>query len=131
MLTMGIPIVMAIAGAGVLIYVLSSAQIDDPVTFPFLLAWIGFVGFLAYQMLRMPSVIEWHGDGTVSFLGPARTLRVSISGIQSIRPGGNGLGFLEIRFAGGKLNLLNQFQGFHDFLSRLKIENPDIELRGC
>ena len=131
MLTMGIPIVMAIAGVGVLIYLLSSPQIDDPIALPLLLVWVGFVGFVAYQMLRMPSVIEWNGDGTVSFRGPARTLRVAISDIQSIRPGGNGLGFLEIRFAGGKLNFLNQFQEFHDFLSRLKIENPEVELRGC
>jgi hypothetical protein len=131
MLTMGMPIVMAIAGVGVLIFVVSSAEIAAPVAVPFLLVWVGFVGFFAYQMLRMPSTIEWQSNGTVVFRGLIRSLSVPISEIQSIRPRGNGLGFLEIRFAGGRLQLLNQFDEFHDFLSRLKAENPKVELRGC
>ena len=132
MLTIGVPIFMGIVGVGMLIFVASSVQIEEPAAVPFLLIWVGFVGFFAYRMLQMPSTIEWQGNGAVSFRGPIRTLSIPISEIQSIRPGGNnGLGFLEIRFIGGKLELLNQFDEFHDFLSRLKAENPKVELRGC
>jgi hypothetical protein len=131
MVTMGVPIILGIVGVGALILIATSAQFDDPAAAPLLLIWVGFVGFFAYRMLRMPSTIEWQSNGAVLFRGPILTLSIPISEIQSIRPGGHGLGFLEIRFAAGKLQLLNQFDEFHEFLSRLKAENPKIEFRGC
>ena len=122
---------MSLAGVGTLIFVSSSEHIEETAAVTFLLIWVGFAGFYAYRMLQMPSTIEWLGNGAVSFRGPIRTLSIPISEIQSIRPDGNGLGFLEIRFIGGKLQILNQFDEFHEFLSRLKAENPNVELRGC
>ena len=84
---------------------------------------------MLYWLLRMPSAIEWRGDGAIHFKGPIRTVVVSVSAIESIRP--YGIGFLTLRYSGRKLVLLNQFDEFHEFLWRLRQANPGIQLRGC
>lgn len=79
----------------------------------------------------MPRRIELHEDGRVVFHAPFRTLEIHASEVTSIKPGGNNIGFLVLKHSGGKLHLLNQFDDFHDFLTRLKQSNPSVELRGC
>lgn len=37
----------------------------------------------------------------------------------------------DIVFVSVKIRLLSQFDGFHEFVARLKAANPRIELRGC
>jgi hypothetical protein len=51
--------------------------------------------------------------------------------IESIKPQGGKFGFLVVRTSQGKINLLNQFDGFHEFIIQLKASNPSIEIRGC
>jgi hypothetical protein len=51
--------------------------------------------------------------------------------IQSIKPERSQFGFLVIRHTGGKIKILNQFDGFHEFIADVKGNNPLIELRGC
>ena len=51
--------------------------------------------------------------------------------IESIKPYSSQFGFLIVRTSGGKIRLLNQFDGFHDFILKLKTANPAVELRGC
>ena len=46
-------------------------------------------------------------------------------------PDSGQLGFLTIKTGYGKVRILNQFDGFHEFLLWLKTNSPSIELRGC
>lgn len=92
--------------------------------------WLYALGFLLWA-LRIPRRIELREDGIVVFRGPLRTLEVHASEISSIRPGRYQLGFLVLKHSRGKLQLLNQFDGFHEFLTRIERINPGIEFRGC
>jgi len=101
-----------------------------PGALPALGFFLAFSAFMLYWWLRFPTVIEWHGDGTVSFRGPVRSVRVPIAEIESIRPG-YALGFLVLRYSGKKLQLLNQFDNFHEFIERIRDANRNIAIRGC
>jgi hypothetical protein len=51
--------------------------------------------------------------------------------INSIKPYGSQFGFPQIKTNTGKIRLLKQFDGFHDFLLNLEIVNPTVEIKGC
>ena len=104
--------------------------------------WSGppwFVGFLffaiiggnALWVLGIPHKIMLHQDGTVEFTSVLRSRRIPVREIVSIKPEGTTYGFLVVRTESSKIKLLAQFNGFHDFLTRLKAVNPLVELRGC
>lgn len=129
----GMPILMGLVGAVMVGLGLAGLPGGPPglALVPFTVLWFGFLGFFAFRMLRMPNLIEWHGDGSVSFRSPLRTVRVGVAQIESIRPSRSNLGFFELRYAGKKLIFIHQFDGFHEFLARLEQANPGIELLGC
>jgi hypothetical protein len=95
----------------------------------FFLAVAGFNGY--YWVLLIPHTIEVVDDGYVEFVSLVRKKRVATRDIRSIVPYAGQFGFLTIRTDHGKVLLLNQFDGFHEFLSWLKMNNPSVELRGC
>ena len=39
--------------------------------------------------------------------------------------------FLVVRYSGGSVRLLNQFDGLHEFLTRLEELNPEVTMNGC
>jgi hypothetical protein len=67
----------------------------------------------------------------VEFISLLRRRTVRAQEIRSIKPAGAHVGFLVARTDRGRIRLLAQFDGFHDFLSRLKAMHPGLELRGC
>jgi hypothetical protein len=94
--------------------------------------FLAVAGFNAYfYVLRIPHRIEVTGDGQIEFISMVRRKRVAAREIRSIRPAGGQLGFLVVRTDQGKIHILNQFDGFHEFLAWLKTNNPSVELRGC
>lgn len=110
-----------------------------PALFP---NWTGppwFVGFIflaiiggnALWVLGIPHTIMFLQDETVEFTSVLRSRRIPVREIVSLKPEGTTSGFLVVRTESSKIRLLAQFDGFHDFLTRLKALNWAVELRGC
>ena len=116
---------------GIAMLGVGAVSTESAAVLPFLMVWIAFVGFGGYQTLRMPHTIRWRSDDAIEFESRISLTRTSPAEIRSIKPGGSNIGHLEIRLASKKLLILNQFDGFHEFLSELKRANPDVTLRGC
>ena len=95
----------------------------------FFLAVAGFNAY--YWVLRIPHRISVTEDGYIEFTGLLWRKRVAVRELRSIMPDSGQLGFLTIKTDYGKVRILNQFDGFHEFLLWLKTNNPSIELRGC
>lgn len=127
MQTVGGPAFLFVVGTGLSIVSLADGTPREAL--PLFVVMAAGGGFMFYWWLRFPSTIEWHGDGTVSFKGPVRTVCIPLSAIESIRP--YGLGFLALRYSRKKLLLLNQFDDFHEFIYRLQQAKPGVEIRGC
>ncbi len=82
-------------------------------------------------ILRLPHQIILSPDGMVEFVSLLRRRVVRANDIRSIRPHGTQLGFFMVQTEQGKIRIVAQFDGFHDFLTRLKALHPGVELRGC
>jgi len=95
------------------------------IVFLAILAWNG------YWVFSIPHRILVSETGAMEFQSVLRRWVVTPVEIESIKPQTSHVGFLTIRTARGKIRLLNQFDGFHEFLSNLKRMNPSVELRGC
>jgi len=95
------------------------------------LTWLLMVAWNWYCVLSIPHGISVADTGEIAFqslLGQKSVMPVEI---ESIVPQGSHFGFLTVRTARGKIRLLNQFDGFHEFISHLKEMNPSVVLRGC
>jgi hypothetical protein len=84
-----------------------------------------------YFILSIPHKIKVYETGEIEFVSVLRKKRVMPLEIQSIKPQGSQFGFLMVRTNHGKIKLANQFDGFHEFITNLKVANPSIEIRGC
>ena len=95
----------------------------------FFLAVAGFNGY--FYVLRVPHRIDVTEDGHVEFVSLVRRKRLAARDIRSIAPDAGQVGFFVIKTDQGKICILNQFDGFHEFIAWLKTNNPSVELRGC
>jgi hypothetical protein len=84
-----------------------------------------------YFISSLPYQIKVHGNVEIEFVSLLRRRRFSPMDIVSIQPYGSQFGFLLVKANRGKIKLLNQFDGFHEFIANLKAANSSIELRGC
>jgi hypothetical protein len=107
----------------------ASHGVGPPRAFGILL--LGIVAWYWYWVLSMPHTISVSEPGDVEFIGVTRTRHTTLREIESIKPNSSQFGFLVVGTSGGKFRILNQFDGFHDFILRLKTANPAVELRGC
>jgi hypothetical protein len=98
---------------------------------PVALLFVGVLVVNAAWMLSIPHRMILHQDGTIEFISVLRQRVIRAAEIDSIKPEGTTYGFVILRAGRAKVRLLTQFDGFHDFLTRLKAMNPGIELRGC
>jgi len=87
--------------------------------------------FSLWWILNLPTRITLAADGTVEFISRWRKWTMRAEAIQSIKPEGGHFGIFVVRTDRGKIRILAQFDGFHDFLTRLKARHPGVELRGC
>ncbi len=86
--------------------------------------------YLVY-FLNLPYRITLAEDGTIEFLSLWRRRPVRAQEIRSIKPQGSQFGFFIVQTDRGKIRILAQFDGFHDFLTRLEALHPGVQLRGC
>ncbi len=93
--------------------------------------WLAIVGWYWYWILSLPHKITVSETGEITFISLLRRRSVSGAEIESIRPYRGQFGFLLVRTANRKVRLLNQFDGFHEFIVNLKAINPSVQLRGC
>jgi hypothetical protein len=84
-----------------------------------------------YFVLSIPNKINVYDNIEIEFVSLIRKKRVSPADIESIQPQASQFGFLLIKTSHGKIRILNQFNGFHEFISNLKANNPAIQLQGC
>lgn len=100
---------------------------------PWFIGFLPLFGLLIFflQVALHPYRIVWREMGTVDFVSWARTRSIRPEDFVSIIPDSMQLAQLRIKHRGGSFRLLPQFDGFHEFLTRLKAANPSIELRGC
>lgn len=104
---------------------------DDGPQWLFGIFWLTILGWVWYVVLSIPHRIVVFDDGQIEFVSLARRRRCLPLEIKSIKPEASQFGFLVVQTNKGKIRLLNQFDGFHDFLTNLKSKNPSVELRGC
>ena len=81
--------------------------------------------------LSIPHTIEWQNDGTIDFCSYRGRTKVTPREIESIQPKRGQAAFLVVQTSRKKIVLINQFDGFHEFLVRLETANPAVKLRGC
>ena len=111
--------------------VLHSSHGNGPPRFVGLL-WLFIVSWYWYLVLTIPHTIVVSESGQVAFNSIIRKRLTTMREINSIKPPyGGQIGFLLIKTNTGKIRILNQFDGFHDFVLNLKTVNPTVELRGC
>jgi hypothetical protein len=89
------------------------------------------VGWNAFWLLSFPHRIVVSPTGEVQFISLIRRRATSLSDIKSIKPERGQFGFLMVRTSQRRIMILNQFDGFHDFILLLKSRNPSVEIRGC
>jgi hypothetical protein len=90
-----------------------------------------WAGYYVYQVLVLPSSTSFSPDGRLEFKSTFRQKAVNVNDIQSIKPHGLIPGIFVIRARGNTIKFRSEFDGFHDFVARLQVMNPNIEFRGC
>ena len=92
---------------------------------------LGFALFNAYMWLSFPFEIKVRDDSFIEFRSVFRRTTISPMEVKSVRAKPYALGFVDVVHQGGTVHLLNQMDGFHDFLSTLKSLNPSVKIQGC
>src|SRR5262245_34843079 len=91
--------------------------------------WLGATLFGCYRQMTMPYRIEVTDTGAIHFVGVFRNTTVTFQEIVSVKAfAGN---FVEVKHASGKILMLHQFTGFHEFLTDLKHANQNVQIHGC
>lgn len=124
-------VLLAFAGGGFAIIVLPSLAHAPKAPPPLFGAYFLVIICIAlFSILNLPHRITLAPDGAIEFISILRRRVLRAEEIRSIKPSSH-LGFFLVRTDGPKIRLLAQFDGFHDFLTRLQGLNPRVELRGC
>jgi hypothetical protein len=94
----------------------------------FNLIWLGVLGWFWFNALfRTVYRIDLRGD-MVRFKTLATRKETRFDQIRSIRS--VSVGYVTIRFEGGRVDVVGALDGWHDFVSRIKDRNPAVELKG-
>ncbi len=91
---------------------------------------LGIGLFSSYTWLRFPFEIRVN-DGMIEFRSVVRKTFVPVADIKSMRAKRYTLGFVDVRHAGGTVHLINQMDGFHEFVGTVKSLNPAAKIEGC
>jgi hypothetical protein len=123
------PVLMTVFGLVFLYFIITQPAKGPPL--PFMLFWVAGVSWFFFTVLRIPHTIRVHDGGRIEFVSPLRRWDVPVHEITYVGPERGHIGILIVRSSAGKIRLLNQFDGFHRFLTELETLNPGIEFRGC
>jgi hypothetical protein len=92
---------------------------------------LGVLCFVPYMWLRIAFEIRISDDAKIEFRNIFRTTVVTPAEIKSVRAKRYALGFVDIVHLQGTVHLLNQMDGFHEFITTVKSMNPAVEIKGC
>jgi hypothetical protein len=90
--------------------------------------WLAWVVWAMKRYVTMPHTIEITDDGRIKFVGTFHTTVVAPSAVVSVKAFAGQ--FVYVNHAGGKILLLAQFTGFHEFLTHLKRANSQVSMKG-
>lgn len=116
--------------AGIVVRVVGKLGSEGPPVWAFVNR-LGFALFAAYMWLRFSFEIKVRDDSVIEFRSVFRRTTISPMEVKSVRAKPYALGFVDVVHAGGTVHLLNQMDGFHDFVSTLKSLNPAVKIQGC
>jgi hypothetical protein len=89
------------------------------------------IGLLtSYMWLRFPFEIRVNG-GVIEFRSAVRTTIVPVAEIKSVRAQRYTIGFVDVWYGRGTVHLINQMDGFHEFVCTVKSLNPAAKIEGC
>ena len=89
------------------------------------------IGLLnSYMYLRFPFEIKLIDD-MFEFRSVVRKTLVPVAEIKSVRAKRYTIGFVDVRHARGTVHLINQMDGFHEFVGTVKSLNPAAKIEGC
>jgi hypothetical protein len=115
---------------GIILEVMAKFGSDGSPVWVFVI-WFCVALFVAYMWLRIPFEIKIHDDAMIEFRSVLGRTIISPVEIKSVRAKPYALGLVDIVHQKGKVHLLSQMDGFHDFLSTIKSLNPAIKIEGC
>ncbi len=121
-------IVAVFGGAGGAVMLAHGPKPPSPIFGVILLA---MVALYLLWILALPNRITLSQDGAIEFISVLQRRAVRAQEIVCIRPSNSRLGFFVVSTANAKIRILAQFDGFHEFLTRLQAMNPTVELKGC
>jgi hypothetical protein len=87
--------------------------------------------FTAYMWLRIPFEIAVRDDSVIEFRSIFRRIAISPIEIKSLRAKPYALGFIDVVHTRGRVHLLSQMDGLHEFIATIKSLNPAVQVRGC
>jgi len=122
-----IPCLFLVVGVFVLLMTLRSPASGPPLWFS--VFWLAAVLYSGYRTVTMPHTIEVASDGLIKFTGPFRRTTVAPQDIVRIKAFSGQ--FLEVKHTCGKIWMLQQITGLHEFLSELKRANQSVTFKGC
>jgi len=108
--------------------VTSQWQRADTVGVLFGLTCVGWLGRGIRRYLQIPHTIELVEAGPIRFIGALRDTTIQPSDVLSVSSFAGQ--FIYLKHARGKILMLAQFTGFHEFLTELKHANPQVVMRG-
>jgi len=115
---------------GIVVGAIGKLSSEGPPVWVFVIL-VGFALFNAYMWLRFPFEIKVRDDSIIEFRSVFRRTTISPMEVKSVRAKRYALGFVDVVHQGGTVHLLNQMDGFHDFISTLKSLNPSVKIQGC
>lgn len=125
-------ILILFTGVGIFLLWYTTVHAGDSVPPPLLaVAWLTATLLPWIWILTIPYRIRVDDLGVIELKSLVRTRTLNPADIISIQPDATQLGFLILKHSKGKIRLIHQFDGFHEFLNHLRVVNPSITLRGC
>ena len=115
---------------GIILRAMGKFGSDGPPVWGFVI-WCCIALFVAYMWLRTPFEIKIHDDTMIEFRSILRRTIISPVEIKSVRAKRYALGFVDVVHQKGRVHLLSQMDGFHDFISTIKSLNPAVKIEGC
>ncbi len=95
----------------------------------FAAAWIFALLWAWYIYLSTPIEITYRSGEPIVFRAMLKRTVLEPKAITSIATGPFS-GTIKLAHTGGKIHLLGQMDGFHEFLTRVKAENGAVTIRG-
>lgn len=102
----------------------------NPVITAFMAVWGLLLLWSWYTYLTTPFEIVYDAGDSIAFRSAVRRTSLRAQEITSIMTGPLSPYFIRIRHTGGTLNVLNQIDGFHEFLMRVKAVNKHVQVKG-